>query len=167
MATARLRKGFKYPEESDSDGHPEDLDEQGSRLTQYVHVYLAWLTYVEQEELISRLHAQDTTATELYQRIFIAAPFLACFAYPFVAPVGFGLVTATLCVSSLLYSAYYLFTLPVTSSRQVEYDSSPVATYLPVLNSVLAGILVVGSLVRGNGAILDADFLLSALPGCT
>ena len=32
MATTRLRKTFKYPDDADSDSTPEELDEQGMSL---------------------------------------------------------------------------------------------------------------------------------------
>jgi hypothetical protein len=120
---------------------------------------------IEQEELITRLQEQDTTATDLYRKIFVGAPILACFTYPFTAPVDFGIMTTMLCLSSLLYSAYALWTMPISTQQLLELDSGPVATHLPLLNSVLAGILVVGSLVKGNGVIVDSNFILSALPG--
>lgn len=69
MDSTRLRRAFHYPDDSDHEPVPHDLDEQGlsifpSSSSQYIS--LPPLTTPEQEQLIQRLQSQHETSNAKY-----------------------------------------------------------------------------------------------------
>lgn len=144
MATARLRKTFRYPSESDSDG---DLDEE------------------HQEQLIQDLQTQDREKNDLYRRAFLAIPALGAlfFLYTLIASRSANETSiALLSLSSLGCTAYILHYMPIEAPDRkgkravyaVEAEKGPVERWLVLLNAVLAGLLLVAaglSWRRGRG----------------
>lgn len=144
MATARLRKTFHYPSESDSD---EDLDDE------------------HQEKLIQDLQSQDKKNNTLYRQLFLIIPASSSifFLYTLVTSRSANETTlALLSLSSLGCTAYILQYMPVEALERkgkravyaVEADKGPVERWLIVLNAVLAGLLLVAAIVswrKGRG----------------
>lgn len=101
MDTARLRRTFKYPSDTDD---PPDLDEE------------------HQEELLSSLKAEDEATNKLYQRLFLALPTVVSIAFvPSLFTSG-DVASALVAVSSIIVpaiAAYLLYFHPIlTSERQ-------------------------------------------------
>ncbi|KAL7950910.1 hypothetical protein V8C42DRAFT_307915 [Trichoderma barbatum] len=169
MPTARLRRTFQYPNDSDSDS-PEAMDEQ------------------EQDTLIQTLATQNASQNQSLTNILIALPLLSTIAYirPLVNPATTSF--AIFCLTSLLATAYLLYRLPPTETGIAIIDTwasgakgastnfqlrsplgrggasaglgvlgrapvemrSPLDKTLPYLNLGLAILLVLMGLVRGN-----------------
>jgi hypothetical protein len=188
--TTRLRKTFHYPADDDADDSmPEALDEEGlSRSIQLFYtpkslsshpllnlqLYLSFppvdpLTnilkpYSEQEHLIQTLNERNTNTNILYTRILLLLPTLSLIPY---LPTLFSPQTAflsLLSISSLLSTAYLLYSLPpgvtsisfldnlnTTPSTQRLFHRAdligPLLQYLPYLNLALCGILVLLGMV--------------------
>ncbi|GME28066.1 hypothetical protein GTA08_BOTSDO01164 [Neofusicoccum parvum] len=147
MATTRLRKAFRYPDDSDEEP-PEGIDEE------------------EQEKLITQIHKEDLAKTDFYKKAFLALPALSLALYlrPFFAPSSFSeFLTAALAVTSLAASAYTLYFIPLGNSSSSlpgrvsigrsstqggldkvlgifgtgGVDDGPVEKFLPLLNVAL------------------------------
>jgi hypothetical protein len=138
MATTRLRKAFRYPSESDSDNEPDELDEE------------------HQERLIADLRAQDAAKSDFYRKAFTALPILAAVFFLYTAITASKAretLLAFLCISSLLCTAYILYFIPAEAPDKkgkkpvyrAEAAKSPIEAYLPPLNSILAGALLIVS----------------------
>ena len=145
MATTRLRKTFHYPS-SDSDSDT-NLDEE------------------HQEQLITRLRAQDEEKNTLYRKLFLFIPALAAFFFLYTlltARTPNETSIAVLSLSSLGCTAYVLWYMPLERKDRkgkravyaVEAEKGPVERWLVLLNAVLAGMLLVAAGVswkRGRG----------------
>ncbi|KAM0455786.1 hypothetical protein ACHAPV_002874 [Trichoderma viride] len=92
-SSARLRRTFQYPNDSDSDS-PEAMDEQ------------------EQDNLIQTLASQNASQNETLARTLIALPLLSLIAYirPLLNPATTSF--AIFCTTSLLATAFLLYRLP-------------------------------------------------------
>ncbi|KAM0511136.1 hypothetical protein ACHAPE_010156 [Trichoderma viride] len=92
-SSARLRRTFQYPNDSDSDS-PEAMDEQ------------------EQDTLIQTLASQNASQNELVARTLLALPLLSLIAYirPLLNPATTSF--AIFCTTSLLATAFLLYRLP-------------------------------------------------------
>ncbi|OAA41334.1 hypothetical protein NOR_05412 [Metarhizium rileyi] len=153
---ARLRRTFRYPDDLDT---PEALDEQ------------------EQETLIADLAAQNRHANASFTTVLLLLPALSTIPYlPLLFRGPPHPVMAVLALTSLLSTAYILYTLPPAETgiapldawvrsdnipaareairrlkRGVAPDKSPLELYLPYLNCVLVGVLMLMGLVVGRG----------------
>ncbi|KAH7058591.1 hypothetical protein B0J12DRAFT_650832 [Macrophomina phaseolina] len=156
MATTRLRKAFKYPEDSDEEP-AEGIDEE------------------EQEKLITQIEAEDGAKTDFYKKAFLALPALSLVLYlrPLLAPSSFSeFLTAALAITSLAASAYTLYFVPLGSPppplpgrvsigggsvpRGLDrvlgilgtgsVDDGPVERFLPLLNLALCLVVWLESL---------------------
>jgi hypothetical protein len=104
MSTARKRRAFKPPTDSDDD-IPTYIDDQ------------------EQDALISNLRSTDTSTTTFYQRILLIVPFFALLPYffPHLVPSTTPTTTSSsswwslssTCVITVLLSAYILVGVPL------------------------------------------------------
>ncbi|KAL1633714.1 hypothetical protein SLS58_010978 [Diplodia intermedia] len=97
MATTRLRKAFRYPDDSEEEP-AEGIDEE------------------EQEKLIAQLQTEDVARTDFYKKAFLALPALSLTLYlrPLLAPSSFAeFLTAVLAITSLAASAYTLYFIPL------------------------------------------------------
>ncbi|KAM4060627.1 hypothetical protein HRG_001823 [Hirsutella rhossiliensis] len=156
--TARLRRTFHYPDDSDSDSQPDAIDEQ------------------EQEDVIARLAAENTARNARFRRLLVALPLLAALPYlPLLVRPRVSLL-ALLALTSLSATAYLLHRLPphltgiapldawtrVAPSRDARAalrprpplptaHGSPLETYLPYLNAGLAAVLVLMGMLTGRG----------------
>lgn len=136
MATARLRKAFRYPEEDE--GLATEMDEE------------------QQEKLIADLQEQDATKTDLYRKAFLALPLSAAlffFVTVFLSVTARQRLVALLGLSSLLCTAYILMSMPAERQDKkgkravyrVEAERSPVEKYLVYLNASLTGLLLISA----------------------
>lgn len=156
MATSRLRKTFRYPD--DSDNEPEELDEE------------------HQERLIADLHEQDAARNDFYQKAFVPIPLLAAAFYlvsVFITSSARQRLLALLSLSSLLTTTYIWWFQPLKAPDKkgkkafylVEAENGPIQKYLVSLNAGLACLLAVAAVVSWRkGSIEDA--WREALPGC-
>lgn len=155
MATARLRKTFHYP--SDSESASEDLDEE------------------HQEALLTSLASRDATQSTLYRNLFL--PILLLPALYFLATIFQTSPIRQKCfaflsISSLLCTAYVLYFMPVKAPDRkgkravwrVEAEEGPVGRYLVALNAVLAGVIMVSSAGSWRKGAME-DAWREALPG--
>ncbi|OJJ71488.1 hypothetical protein ASPBRDRAFT_126880 [Aspergillus brasiliensis CBS 101740] len=101
MATARLRRAFRYPDDSGDDEHSrEELDEEA-----------------EQERVIEQLKSLNEKRNSEYSIVFAAIPLFSSFA--FIAPILSGSSSLSerclslLGVLSLLVTAYIMKYLPL------------------------------------------------------
>ncbi|KAJ5542014.1 hypothetical protein N7535_004432 [Penicillium sp. DV-2018c] len=127
MAAIRLRKAFRYPEESD--GEREELDEE------------------EQERIIEQLQRQNDLRNAQYSVIFTALPLVA--ATVFVVPVFSASshterLFALLGLASLLTTGYIMRCSPLQRDRKGKKA-------MTVHNERIAR--VQAALVPGNGAV--------------
>ncbi|KAG5948738.1 hypothetical protein E4U53_006169 [Claviceps sorghi] len=89
---ARLRRTFRYPDDSSV---PENLDEQ------------------EQQSLIAELSAQNALQNHHFSRILLALPLATTIPYlPLLFRPPHDAIIACLSLTSLLSTAYLLYTLP-------------------------------------------------------
>ncbi|KAL4911666.1 hypothetical protein BDW62DRAFT_215614 [Aspergillus aurantiobrunneus] len=100
MATARLRKAFRYPDDSGDDDTREELDEE------------------EQERIIKHLKTQNEKWDSQYSLIFAAIPLLSTtiFILPLLssATLGFSVrLLSLLSIASLLATAYTILHVPL------------------------------------------------------
>lgn len=137
MATQRLRRAFRYPSEDEIS--PDEMDEE------------------QQEQLITDLQTQDVARTSFYRIAFLANPLLAAlfFATDFItSSSALQRLKAFISLSSLLVTAYVIHFMPLgavdTKGKKPVYladaAKSPIERYLPLLNGVLVGVLLVGAL---------------------
>ncbi|KAJ5718098.1 hypothetical protein N7488_003744 [Penicillium malachiteum] len=101
MAAVRLRKAFRYPEDSD-ENEREELDEE------------------EQERVIEQLQRQNDARNAQYYIIFTALPLLSITA--FISPLWNASVLDRLCsllgILSLLGTAYVMREFPLHPDRK-------------------------------------------------
>jgi hypothetical protein len=130
------------------------------------------LPHIEQESVIRTLHQENTTRNLQYSRILLALPLLSLIPYLPTLFTPHTTLLSLLSISSLLSTAYLLFTLPpgITSIsildsfnvppgtetqpnhmiRQIQ-DDGPIAQYLPYLNLGLCAVLgLLGVVVSGG-----------------
>lgn len=71
MATTRLRKAFRYPEDSDNEEHErEELDEEGTLSLLYINTSERALTKpTEQERVVEQLQRQNNQRNSQYSVI--------------------------------------------------------------------------------------------------
>ncbi|KAL6855382.1 hypothetical protein ACO1O0_006523 [Amphichorda felina] len=154
--TARLRQTFRYSADEDADStgsQPEAMDEE------------------EQEDLINRLVAQNTSGNAFFARLLLALPVAATLPYfPSLVHPSTALL-ALLSITSLLSTAFLLHRLPHTDTgieildrsrrgkiqkqqrQQLGLDpGSPLDKYLPYLNLGLVVLLVLMGLVTKSDA---------------
>lgn len=192
--TARLRKTFQFPDDNDSDDDlPEALDEEGqlsprielpskvSLLFSFFFFFLLSVTrkqhsnlLTEQEYLIQTLNQQNANLNLLYSRILLAIPLISMIPYLATLFNPLTSILSILSISSLLSTAYLVFTLmpdrtnipfldnlnkPNPSNpRDVVYGScpdprphGPIAEYLPLLNIALCTVLgLLGMVFKGR-----------------
>lgn len=156
MATTRLRKAFRYPDDSDEEP-AEGIDEE------------------EQEKLITQIQTDDVAKTEFYKKAFLALPALSLILYlrPLIAPSSFSeFLTAALALTSLAASAYTLYFVPLGNPPSSLHgrvsigegsgptvldkllrilgtggvDDGPVERFLPLLNMALCLVVWLESL---------------------
>ncbi|RFU80451.1 hypothetical protein TARUN_1775 [Trichoderma arundinaceum] len=162
--TTRLRRTFRYPNDSDSDS-PEAMDEE------------------EQDQLIQTLAAENASQNETLARILLALPLLSTAAYirPLFDPATASF--AIFCITSLLATAFLLHRLPPTETGIEIVDAwasgrkhppgdltsrlhlrnplgvlgrahietrSPLEKILPYMNLGLTGLVIIMGLVRGD-----------------
>ncbi|PTB40033.1 hypothetical protein M441DRAFT_58873 [Trichoderma asperellum CBS 433.97] len=103
-SSARLRRTFQYPNDSDSDS-PEAMDEQ------------------EQDNLIQTLASQNASQNETLARTLLALPLLSIVAYirPLLNPATTSF--AIFCITSLLATAFLLYRLPPAQTGIPIIDS--------------------------------------------
>ncbi|KAL6901358.1 hypothetical protein GGI43DRAFT_404725 [Trichoderma evansii] len=103
-SSARLRRTFQYPNDSDSDA-PEAMDEQ------------------EQDNLIQTLASQNASQNETLARTLLALPILSIVAYirPLLNPATTSF--AIFCITSLLATAFLLYRLPPAQTGIPIIDS--------------------------------------------
>ncbi|KAG7143781.1 hypothetical protein HYQ45_000057 [Verticillium longisporum] len=156
-ASARLRKTFHYPADSDSDSsQPEAIDEQ------------------EQESLIARLTAENASRNATFRLLLLPLPLVSILPYILASPPSF---TALLATTSLLATAYLLYSQqpdktglrvvddwlrPAAARRErqrrgaapfVLSEGGPLDTYLPLLNLGLCAVVALtGAFSRGKAS---------------
>ncbi|EHK46470.1 uncharacterized protein TrAtP1_005586 [Trichoderma atroviride] len=103
-SSARLRRTFQYPNDSDSDS-PEAMDEQ------------------EQDSLIQTLASQNASQNETLARTLLALPLLSLIAYirPLLNPATTSF--AIFCTTSLLATAFLLYRLPPAQTGILIIDA--------------------------------------------
>lgn len=162
MASARLRKAFKYP--TDDESEPDELDEE------------------HQEKLIAALQAEDAQKNELYRKAFLAIPVAggAVFIYTvlFESTTAQQRLIAVLSLFSLACTAYILHFMPLRAPErkgkkpvyQVDAEKGPLERYLIYLNGALAALLLVTSMVswrKGDGGTAWRQALPAIIYGLT
>ena len=163
MATTRLRKTFKYPSDNEnSDDSHDEMDEE------------------EQEHLITSLKAKEASENEQYTLVFSILPLIVTLPFIYHLFAGSGLrsmpLLCLLSITSLLSSAYTMRFIPIYSASApgkaqlarpalfVDSDS-PVQTLLPLLNLVIAVLLLLISwAVKGRASAPEALWLFLPLP---
>ncbi|OWT43633.1 hypothetical protein VFPPC_18164 [Pochonia chlamydosporia 170] len=153
---ARLRRTFRYPEDSDT---PEILDEQ------------------EQETLIANLAAQNAQTNTSFTTTLLFLPLLSTIPYiPLLLRPPPTPIIAILALTSLLSTTYILYKLPPAETgigpldawirrddippaaetvrrlrRGLGAEKAPLEMYLPYLNCLLVMVLaVMGLVVEGE-----------------
>lgn len=153
MATTRVRKAFKYPDEDDIDPD-EGIDEEGLSLSSGTCFSNADPP-PEQDKLISSLTSKDAAQTELYLKIFLVLPAItAIFYIPSLlsTPSARLFAQSLFCISSLSSTALTLFRQgPLHDLRELSGNSSDALSYMPLLNAVLSGVLALQSVVSKRG----------------
>ncbi|KAL2819941.1 hypothetical protein BDW59DRAFT_119420 [Aspergillus cavernicola] len=99
MASARLRKAFRYPDDSGEDAAREELDEE------------------EQERVIRHLQLQSEKRDSQYSTVFAAIPLLLTMVFlpSLLSPAALGFFTRffnLLSITSLLATAYTMKYVP-------------------------------------------------------
>ncbi|KAL4963188.1 uncharacterized protein BDV14DRAFT_202025 [Aspergillus stella-maris] len=103
MASARLRKAFRYPDDSGDEDVREDLDEE------------------EQERVIGHLRSQNEKHDFQYKLIFVAIPLLSTFLF----------IPSFLSVSNVGISVRFLSLLGITSLLATAYTMKYVPPQRP------------------------------------
>ncbi|KIW13377.1 hypothetical protein PV08_08565 [Exophiala spinifera] len=102
MNTTRLRKAFKYPSDDEgTDASHDEMDEQ------------------EQESLLKRLRASESSTNAQYTLIFTALPLIVTLPFAWYLFIATSRIMALLCllsITSLGSSAYIMSCMPVSSS---------------------------------------------------
>ncbi|KAJ5099235.1 hypothetical protein N7532_006236 [Penicillium argentinense] len=155
MAAVRLRKAFRYPEESDEER--EELDEQ------------------EQERLILQLQSQNEARNKQYSLVFTVIPLISLVAFLpslFTAP-GLGeRLLSLLGVLSLLASAYTMRLAPLYPDRKGKKPLLAAderldwiqSAFMPANGAVCVLLTVVYLFLRG-GSSFDIRPVLYLIPG--
>ncbi|WPH01006.1 Hypothetical protein R9X50_00384000 [Acrodontium crateriforme] len=137
MASSRLRKAFKYPDEDD-DALSDELDEE------------------HQEQLINSLQVEDAQKSSLYRNIFLVVPLTGAlfFVYTFVeASSARQRLIALLSFTTMLCTAYILQFMPLqpperkgkTPLYKLDAAKGPVNKYFVYLVASLAGLLLLAA----------------------
>ncbi|MCJ1238731.1 hypothetical protein MMC14_006722 [Varicellaria rhodocarpa] len=160
MATAKLRKTFRYPSvDSDEDETPQALDEE------------------EQEKLIQKLRVETEERNEEYMRMFLAIPVCSIVAYV-PSLLMFSSLQAKflsiLSITSLVSTAYMLFFIPnvrLNTSRrkrrnlQIEPEPSMIDQYLGYLNGGLSFLIALNAwTIQEKNGVHDLFWTLCLLP---
>ena len=154
MATARIRKAFRYPD--DADNEPPELDEE------------------EQEKLIADLQQQDTDNSKIYSTIYATIPAAAALFTLYTlltASTSRQALIALLSLSSLLATNYIFLMLPAKAPDKkgkkpvylAEMEQTPITRYLPTLNGALAAVTLLASITSWYRGQID-DAVTQALP---
>ncbi|KAI9369994.1 hypothetical protein BJX61DRAFT_545068 [Aspergillus egyptiacus] len=111
MASARLRKAFRYPDDSGDDATREELDEEGLLKLLSEHAVGSSDSYPEQERVIRHLKLQNEKRDSEYSIIFAAIPLLSTIVFlpSILSPAALGPCSrlfSLLGVTSLLATAY-------------------------------------------------------------
>ncbi|APA16080.1 predicted protein [Sclerotinia sclerotiorum 1980 UF-70] len=169
QTTARLRKTFRYPTDSDSDDSlPEALDEE------------------EQDKLIQHLAVLHTKYNTVYARLLLCLPLISIIPYLLTLFSPATSLLSILSITSLLSTAFLVYSLPPEKTSITildnfnqpsqdaplsktggvlgvnRVDDGPLLTYLPTLNLLLSFILgVLGTIVkskhRSSSRITDVE----------
>lgn len=135
---------------------------------------------IEQEDFIKRLAAENTARNASFARLLIALPLITTLPYfPALLPSETRLF-ALLSITSLLSAAFLLYQLPHTDTgidaldtwikggnlkKQVmSSNRSPLEKFLPLLNLVLTGVLVLMGLVTKSESVSFAWIGMGNLP---
>ncbi|KAJ5683208.1 hypothetical protein N7462_006373 [Penicillium macrosclerotiorum] len=155
MATVRLRRAFRYPD--DSDGH-EELDEQ------------------EQEQLIQQLQHQNNARNAQYSVIFTVISLVPVTAFlPSMLTTGSSLMErflSLLSILSLLVTAYIMQISPLHPDRKgkgpmmVDQEHfSWLRSNLVPMNGMLGLLLTLAYLFSGLGLTFMIRPVLYLIPG--
>lgn len=175
-ATARLRRTFQYPDDSDSDSQPDAIDEQGKQARALPPPRTAPSNSLsEQEDVIARLAAENAVRNARFRRLLVALPLLAALPYlPLLVRPRASLL-ALLAITSLSATAFLLHRLPPHVTGFAFLDAwtqgrggppgrharaalparppthaSPLEAHLPYLNAALAAVLVLMGMLTGR-----------------
>lgn len=116
MASARLRKTFKYPSDDDDSGGAsrDEMDEEGDDCSQHNIKYITDGFVLEQENVISSLQATSRISNQAYTIIFTLLPLTLTplFTYYLIfnstTPARLRLLSL-LALTSLLASSFIMF----------------------------------------------------------
>ncbi|CEO61175.1 hypothetical protein PMG11_05487 [Penicillium brasilianum] len=155
MAAVRLRKAFRYPE--DSDENREELDEE------------------EQEQLIEQLQRQNHARNAQYHIIFTSIPLISTIAFlpsVFSASSLVEWLLSLLGVLSLLATAYTMRLSPLHPDRKgkqaITAENDRLARLHSALhfgNGALCLLLAVAYFVVGTGSTYTIRPVLYLIPG--
>ncbi|KAL6251271.1 hypothetical protein RBB50_001479 [Rhinocladiella similis] len=110
MNATRLRKAFKYPSDDDgTDASHDEMDEQ------------------EQESLLTRLRASESSTNAQYTLIFTALPLIVTLPFLWYLFLATSRIMALLCllsITSLGSSAYIMSFMPVSSTSSSPGSAS-------------------------------------------
>ncbi|KAJ5949732.1 hypothetical protein N7454_001316 [Penicillium verhagenii] len=142
MAAVRLRRVFRYPEDSDHENDHEELDEQ------------------EQERVIEQLQRQNDTRNAYYKLIFTGIPLvLTTVFFPSILSSSFSERFCSLAgISSLLASAYVMQYFPLHADRK---GKKPMVMENKHLTLIHAALVPMNGVVCGSLALY---VLLGAWP---
>ena len=180
MAATRLRKTFRYEDDSEqSDDSPDAMDEEGQQKVICILLRGDLINLLEQENLITSLAARDTSQNANYRLIFTFLPLITIvpfFYLMFTSPRSLGLLSI-MAISSLCSTAYTMYVSGASNSGGAVGRSAlslsgsehgPIEKYLPLLNILLAGLLGLSGLVmvkreRDTG-IVEGTWMFMFLP---
>ncbi len=194
-AATRLRRTFRYPTDVDdpNNSEPEALDEEGenspiprpSSLAVKESSPPTKLTtsplHAEQEDLIKTLANRNASTNKTHTRILLALPLLATLAYIPQLLSGAVRLPTLLAITSLLSTAFLLYSLPPTVTGFIVLDKqqggvggksraeatlarSPLEVWLPHLNLGLVVILMLLNLVASSDRMGPGWIVLKNLP---
>ncbi|KJF61627.1 uncharacterized protein CIMG_13781 [Coccidioides immitis RS] len=160
MATARLRKTFRYPDLDSDDGQRGELDEQ------------------EQEILIQGLRCQDEKQNAQYKLIFTAIPLISSITYlPFLLVQSLSAPQRIFCflgIGSLLSTAYsmwkfipsYLDTKGDRRIRDNNRKDGLLKKYLGLSNALVSAFLFLAAYLLGDSSVSKEVLrILYVVPG--
>ncbi|KAI1630038.1 hypothetical protein EDD37DRAFT_645763 [Exophiala viscosa] len=171
MDTTRVRRAFKYPDDDDIDEHDE-IDEE------------------EQEHLLTKLRASESSTNAQYTLIFTALPLIVTLPFLWYLTLSTSRTMALLCllsITSLASSSYIMFFVPTSTSQSPSVaersapnlgsraeaarrkftlsDQSPINQYLPYLNASIDALLFLASMAyRSRTNVPEGLWLFLLLP---
>ncbi|KIW44144.1 uncharacterized protein PV06_05177 [Exophiala oligosperma] len=149
MNATRLRKAFKYPSDDDgTDVSHDEMDEQ------------------EQETLLTKLRASESSTNAQYRLIFTALPLVVTLPFIWYLFIATSRIMALLCllsVTSLGSSAYMMSFMPVSSAPTSPSTGSKSTSGRPPPPSVVFGTGM--STASGSGKNFLSFFATSAEDG--